>query len=227
MDSNLRPAEALARLVEGNMRFIAERLSFRARETATRESRLRLAEGQEPFATVVGCSDSRLPAEIIFDQGLGDLFIVRNAGTVLGHVPLASVEFAVARLGTPLVLVLAHEACGAFRASQEILAGAPAPSESLAELGRRIAPAFAAAGDDGTPHERCERAARIHVRRVAETIAASAIVRPFVESGRVLVVPAYYRLASGVVELDLAGRQGTAALDDLTNATLEVATDAA
>ena len=82
---------------------------MRSHLSASREWRARLAEGQAPFATIVSCSDSRVPAEIVFDQGLGDLFIVRNAGNAIGPVSLASIEFAVAKLGTRLVVVLAHE----------------------------------------------------------------------------------------------------------------------
>jgi carbonic anhydrase len=195
------PDAALARLAQGNLHFVHELTSARARTTATREWRARLAEGQEPFATVVTCSDSRVPAELVFDQGLGDLFIVRNAGNVLGHAPLASVEFGVAKLGTPLVVVMGHERCGAFRAADEAIRGVEAaPTESLEELVKRLRPSLTAAGDAGTDEQRRDRAIRLHARVVAEAIAASVVVAPLVVRGALWVVPAYYSLAEGKVE---------------------------
>ncbi|HVY61108.1 MAG TPA: carbonic anhydrase [Planctomycetota bacterium] len=204
------PAEALERLREGNARFVAERTSLRARLSATQEMRAQLARGQAPFATVVCCSDSRVPAEMIFDQGLGDLFIVRNAGAVGGHAPLASIEYAVERLRTRLVVVLGHEGCGAFAATREVLAGARPPSESLRELTARLAPSLIAAGPDGTPDEQCARAARLHARSVAVAIARSPLVAPLVADGAVHVVPGYYSLTTGHVELSLRVRAGEA-----------------
>jgi carbonic anhydrase len=213
-DRPVSPAEALHRLVDGNHRFVNELTSMRARLTGTREWRARLAEGQAPFATVMTCSDSRVPAEIIFDQGLGDLFVVRNAGTVMGAAPLASVEFAVAELGTRLVLVLGHEGCGAFRAALKHMAGVPAASESLRELVARIEPCLRSAGEHGTVEERIERAIDIHVADVARRVAESPLIRPLVEDGKVLVVPAHYRMAAGVVEVGapvaMKGRGGAA-----------------
>jgi carbonic anhydrase len=155
------PAEAaLRRLREGNQRFANELTSMRSRITATREWRAHVADRQTPFAAVVACSDSRVPAEIIFDQGLGDLFIVRNAGAVIGHAPLASLEFALEQLKVHLIVVLAHERCGAFRATFDHHAGgALASTESLRELVQRLTPALEAAGPDGTRDERCDRAA--------------------------------------------------------------------
>jgi len=194
------PREALRRLTDGNHRFVNELTSTRARVTASREWRARLAEGQEPFATIVSCSDSRVPAEIVFDQGLGDLFIVRNAGAAIGPVSLASIEFAVAKLGTVLVVVMAHERCGAFLAAHDVVEGAPPPSESLGVLLTRLRPAIEAVGPCGNREDRCELAAQYHVRRVAEEIARSPLVAPLVRSGAVSVVSAYYRLAEGTVE---------------------------
>jgi carbonic anhydrase len=199
-DAPVEAAAALARLREGNHRFVNELTSMRSRLTSTREWRAHLAEAQFPFASVVACSDSRVPAEIVFDQGLGDLFIVRNAGAVLGHAPLASIEFAVAKLRTRLVVVLAHERCGAIQAALGAAAGDAPSTESLRELIARLSPAIAEAGTEGTEVERCERAAHIHVRRTAEQIAQSPVLGPLVGDGTVLVVPAYYRLAEGTVE---------------------------
>jgi carbonic anhydrase len=202
MAERMTPAAALQRLREGNLRFSAELTSMRSRLSATEEMRARLAQRQEPFATIVSCSDSRVPAEIIFDQGLGDLFIVRNAGAVRGHAPLASIEFAVARLATPLVVVLAHERCGAIRAAYEAALGAPAGSDSLSTLVSRLSPAIQAAGDGGPSEARCDRAARIQALLFALEIARSPLVEPLVAAGRVAVVPAFYWIAAGVVDFE-------------------------
>lgn len=191
--------EALDRLRAGNRRFASGVRSLDTLLTQTRRGDF--VAGQEPFAVVLGCSDSRVPVEIVFDQGLGDLFVVRNAGVVTGHAPLASVEFALTELGTRLVVVLAHERCGAFRAALDFLdGGRPSPGASLGELCARLAPALRAAGRSGTAEDRCERAACIHARAAARWIAESPVVAPLVRAGEVAVVPGYYRISAGTVE---------------------------
>src|SRR5213595_1288448 len=111
--------EALERLRAGNLRFTS---SERATEAAFRRSRLtELAQNQEPFAIILGCSDSRVPAEIVFDQGLGDLFVIRVAGNIVAPSQVGSVEFAAARYGTRLVVVMGHSQCGAILATLEEL----------------------------------------------------------------------------------------------------------
>src|SRR2546422_6191475 len=109
--------EALERLREGNHRFV---MDVRRRDTLTGQARRsELAAGQEPFAVILGCSDSRVPAEIVFDQGLGDLFVIRVAGNVVASSQIGSVEFAAERFATPLVVVLGHSRCGAVLATLE------------------------------------------------------------------------------------------------------------
>src|SRR3990170_2915351 len=111
--------EALERLREGNHRFVTD---VRRRDTLTGQTRRReLAAGQEPFAIILGCSDSRVPAEIVFDQGLGDLFVIRVAGNIVAPSQVGSVEFAAERFGTRLVVVLGHSGCGAITATLEEL----------------------------------------------------------------------------------------------------------
>src|SRR5262249_15389787 len=110
----LTPDQALRRLLEGNERFITHR--ERANDGGS-ALRLRLAAGQHPFAAIVGCSDSRVPPEVLCDEGLGDLFVIRNAGNIVGTTALASVEYAVEHLGVPLVVVLGHERCGVVTAA--------------------------------------------------------------------------------------------------------------
>jgi carbonic anhydrase len=133
-------SEALRRLQEGNRRFVSGVGSRRAGVTITQADRAKLAEGQEPFAAVIGCSDSRVPPEIIFDQGLGDLFVIRVAGNIAGPSQIGSVEFAVSNLGVQLVVVLGHSSCGAVIAALEALAepeGARSEARSQAWSGAR------------------------------------------------------------------------------------------
>src|SRR5690606_37181977 len=119
------PAEALRRLLAGNRRFVTGRLDHPHQDAARRAA---VAPVQRPFAALFGCSDSRLAAEIIFDQGLGDLFVVRTAGQVVGSEVLGSIEFAVAELDVPLVAVLGHDSCGAVGAALEVVRrGSPPP----------------------------------------------------------------------------------------------------
>ena len=110
------PDEALKYLIEGNRRYIDGNSLHPNRD---QERRKQTRDDQRPFAVVVGCSDSRVPAEILFDQGIGDLFIVRTAGNVIGPIELASIEFAVLQLRTPLIVVFGHENCGAIQAVME------------------------------------------------------------------------------------------------------------
>src|SRR6187200_2097455 len=114
----LTALEALARLQEGNRRFVANQTSPDAVDHARRAA---LAAGQEPFAIILGCSDSRVPAELVFDQGFGDLFVIRVAGNIVAPSQVGSVEFAASRFGTRLVVVLGHSGCGAILATIEEL----------------------------------------------------------------------------------------------------------
>ena len=122
--------EALKRLREGNKRFASDTMS---RETVPNHARRAdLVSGQEPFAIILGCSDSRVPAEIVFDQGLGDLFVIRVAGNIVAPSQVGSVEFAATRFGTRLVVVLGHSQCGAIVATLEELQRPAAPPRGRA-----------------------------------------------------------------------------------------------
>src|SRR5690606_5379269 len=129
------PAEALRALTEGNRRFAAGQRLLPHQDADYRSA---LARAQRPFAAVFGCSDSRLPAEIIFDQGLGDLFVVRTAGHVAGTEVLGSIEYAVAVLDTPLVAVLGHDSCGAVAAALESVRQGTAPDGFIREVVERV-----------------------------------------------------------------------------------------
>jgi len=134
----LTALEALARLQEGNRRFVANQTSPDAVDHARRAA---LAAGQEPFAIILGCSDSRVPAELVFDQGFGDLFVIRVAGNIVAPSHVGSVEFAASRFGTRLVVVLGHSGCGAITATLEEITGrATSQSRNLRSIVNRVRP---------------------------------------------------------------------------------------
>jgi len=134
----LTALEALARLQEGNRRFVANQTSPDAVDHARRAA---LAAGQEPFAIILGCSDSRVPAELVFEQGFGDLFVIRVAGNIVAPSQVGSVEFAASRFGTRLVVVLGHSGCGAITATLEEITGrATSQSRNLRSIVNRVRP---------------------------------------------------------------------------------------
>src|SRR5438045_789006 len=134
--------EALERLQEGNRRFVSGVPSGAGLSSQMRRNEL--AAGQEPFAIVLGCSDSRVPAEIVFDQGLGDLFVIRVAGNIVASSQVGSVEFAAARYGTRLVVVLGHSQCGAILATLEELQQPTSHSRNLRAIVDRVRPSVEA-----------------------------------------------------------------------------------
>src|SRR6266487_6625935 len=140
VEASMIPArEALDRLREGNRRFASGARSSEMLTSQTRRSEL--AAGQEPFAIILGCSDSRVPAEIVFDQGLGDLFVIRVAGNIVAPSQVGSVEFAAARFGTPLVVVLGHSQCGAISATlEELRRPTETQSKNLRAIVDRVRP---------------------------------------------------------------------------------------
>jgi carbonic anhydrase len=190
-----RPATAAwQRLAEGNERFVADQPEH-PRQDAHR--RAELAEGQRPVATILGCSDSRVAAEVLFDQGLGDLFVIRNAGQVASASAIASVEYAVGVLGVPLVVVLAHDRCGAVQAAIDVSApdAAPLPPLIAAHI-QAIRPAVRATKDADPA-----AVGEAHLEStVASLLAASDLLSAAVADGTVDVVGANYRLAEGRVE---------------------------
>jgi carbonic anhydrase len=187
------PDEALARLLEGNRRFAADRLR-RPRQSPRR--RAEVSAGQAPFAVILGCADSRVPPEVIFDKGLGDLLVIRTAGHVVDDAVLGSIEFGADHLEIPLVMVLAHSECGAVKAA--LAGGSPAGKQT--RLLEMIRPACAAVRD--RPGDPVDNAVREHGRRVAAALAAAPeVIAPRIADGRLRVVAAHYDLASGEVEL--------------------------
>lgn len=178
----------LERLLEGNKRYVADKLEHPNRTSVRREA---LVSKQEPFAVIVGCSDSRVAPEIIFDQGIGDLFVVRLAGNVVGPLGLDSIEFAVLYLKATTVLVLGHEACGAVGA---VLAGTTKDIEAIAE---KIDPSLPKDRTGLTLNE----AIRANAKGVKDNLLKSPVIGGLVKDGRVKVYAGYYNLESGKVDI--------------------------
>ncbi len=197
------PEDALARLREGNRRFAAE--ACRLSELVDPAERGRLVAGQQPFAVVLGCSDSRVPVEIVFDQGPGALFVSRGAGHVVAPSQVASVEFAVERFGTRLVVVLGHTRCGAVQAAlDELLTPRPPDASSLGSITSRIRPALAGllATDLARDRDHLLRAAvRSNVRASVEALRrGSPVLERLTAEARLRVGGAEYALETGRVE---------------------------
>jgi carbonic anhydrase len=200
---NISALEALQRLREGNRRFAS---GVRSSDTLMNPMRRSaLAAGQEPFAIVLGCSDSRVPAEIVFDQGLGDLFVIRVAGNIVASSQVGSVEFAAERFGTRLVVVLGHSQCGAILATLEEL-GRPSEDQSrnLRSIVDRIRPsveALLAAAPGHQPSDLVPQAVRANIRVAVNHLRhGSAVLERLIQNDGLLVAGAEYSLESGVVD---------------------------
>lgn len=196
-------AVALERLREGNQRFAAGLRSTEVLATHTR--RADLLKGQEPFAIVLGCSDSRVPAEIVFDQGLGDLFVIRVAGNIVAPSQVGSVEFAATKFGTPLVVVLGHSDCGAIGATlEELRQPAATRSRNLRSIVNRIRPsieALLATELRENPEALIREAAKANVRASVDHLRhGSEILEELVVGGGLRIVGAEYSLETGLVE---------------------------
>lgn len=195
--------EALERLREGNGRFVSGVPSDDTLSNQTRRSKL--AAGQEPFAIILGCSDSRVPAEIVFDQGLGDLFVIRVAGNIVAPSQIGSVEFAAERFGTRLVVVLGHSQCGAVRATLEALQQ-PTDNQSrnLRSIVDRVRPSVEALLSTELRHDPealVRHAVRAHVRISASQLRhGSEVLEQFIQRDGLLVLGAEYSLETGVVD---------------------------
>jgi carbonic anhydrase len=186
-------AAALKQLKEGNARFVEGNVKHPNQSSV---SRTELAKGQRPFAIILGCADSRTSPEIVFDQGLGDLFVLRVAGNVLNNETLGSIEFAVEELGSPLIVVLAHERCGAVKAARDTIAAhgtAPGHIQSLVKALEPAVATTAAADADVT--------AKANALHVAKTLSNSEpFLKEKVATGKLTVVGAHYDLDTGKVE---------------------------
>lgn len=180
-------------LISGNTRFTKGELTKKDLGSKRREE---LTAGQKPFAVVLTCSDSRVPPELLFDQGLGDIFVIRVAGNVVDPIVLGSVEYAVEHLHAPLVVVLGHEKCGAVAAT---VAGGEAPG-SIGSIVSKIQPSVAKAKASSTDGDLVEKAADENIKAMIAEVGKSHIVKEFEESGKLKVLGAKYHLGSGQVE---------------------------
>jgi len=186
----MKPSHALDRLKAGNHRYVNGEVSHHHQSS----SRMRvIAAGQHPFAIILGCADSRVPPEIIFDQGLGDLFVIRVAGNILDDAILGSIEYAAEELGTTLVLVLGHERCGAVAAT---LRHAEIPGH-VSTLLRAIQPAVDRAREQ--PGDLLDNAVRANIQLVVQQLASAIPVADLVEAERLKIVGAFYNLDCGTV----------------------------
>jgi carbonic anhydrase len=188
------PAAALALLLEGNDRFTSG-TRLHPNQDADRRTAL---HGQRPFAVLFGCSDSRLAAEIIFDRGLGDLFVVRTAGHVVGPEILGSIEYGVAVLDTPLIAVLGHDSCGAIAAALDVLNDGPTPDGFMRDVVERVMVSLHAVADEARRDP--EMAVDEHVRYTVDLLAErSAVIGERLADGRLGIVGLTYRLTEGSV----------------------------
>jgi carbonic anhydrase len=195
--------EALERLREGNCRFVSD---ARSGDTLTTQARrTELAAGQEPFAIILGCSDSRVPAEMVFDQGLGDLFSIRVAGNIVASSQVGSVEFAAARYGTRLVVILGHSQCGAILATlEELQQQADHQSKNLRSIVDRVRPsveALLATDLRFDPDALVRDAVRANIRASAHQLRhGSEMLKQMIRNDGLVIIGAEYSLETGVVD---------------------------
>ena len=191
---------ALDRLREGNSRFASNSM---VNQVGHGDRREQLTEGQQPFAIILGCSDSRVPAEIVFDQGIGDLFVIRVAGNIAQPSQIGSVEFAASKFGTRLVVVLGHSQCGAVGAAVEHLQGRAASRnlDSIVDLIRPSVERLIAEDAGNDPENLVEQAVRANVRASAERLRhGSEIIEQLEKDEGLVIVGAEYSLHTGIVD---------------------------
>jgi len=181
------PEDAFKRLMEGNARYTTDKLENPDRSSMRRQE---VFHKQKPFAVVIGCSDARVPPEIIFDQGIGDLFVVRVAGQVVGPIELDSIEYAAKYLGASLIIVLGHQSCGAINA---VLKGKTQDIEDIANL---IQPAI-----QPLRKKTLENAVKANVLWVTEHLKTTPLIQSMMKEKKINVVGGYYSLSDGKVEI--------------------------
>ena len=188
--------EALRRLRDGNARFTRGRVNDFHED---RDWRMQLLTAQHPFAIILGCSDSRVPPEMVFDQGFGDLFTIRVAGNVIAEDVVGSIEYAAAHLHSPLLVVLGHEGCGAVTAALEAKAGKKPEDESIQNLVELIEPGIRDVDSTLAPQDQLKRAVEANVRWSLRQLNESPHAPPALKENRVLLTGAVYELESGEV----------------------------
>jgi len=194
--------ESLNKLLDGNKRFVSGGL---ATKDLGENRRQELTKGQHPFATVISCSDSRVAPELIFDQGLGDIFIIRVAGNVVEPTTLGSIEYGVEHLHTPLLIILGHENCGAVTAA---LGAEGEPEGNIGAILKKIMPAVNAAKKEKKgPEDTLNIAIKENVRNTYAAVMKSEVIAELVHEGKLKIVGAEYYLGTGKVEI-FEGHEG-------------------
>lgn len=193
MPTYLTPALAWRRLREGNERFVSGESLHPNQDAARRSS---LIEDQNPFAVIFGCSDSRLAAEIIFDLGLGDAFVVRTAGQVIDDAVLGSLEYSISQLRVPLIVILGHDSCGAVKATKAAVETGDMPQGFIRDLVERITPSVLTAKRNS--QEDVNDMVVEHVKQTAARLAdSSRVISDAIDDGRVAVIGLSYKLDEG------------------------------
>jgi carbonic anhydrase len=202
---NANPVSAWKTLKEGNERFVAGKPAHPSQSV---EHRAGLAAGQKPIAAILGCSDSRVAAELIFDQGLGDIFVVRTAGQAIDTAVLGSIEYAVTVLNVPLIVILGHDSCGAVKAAIGAIDDGAIPAGFVRDVVERVAPSILLGRRDGLT--RVDQFEERHVREtVAQLLARSTAIAERVSAGTLAIAGITYRLAQGkAVLVDQVGDIG-------------------
>ncbi|MDD7812691.1 carbonic anhydrase [Mycobacterium sp. CSUR Q5927] len=194
---NSNPISAWKALKEGNERFVAGEPLHPSQDVARRAE---LAGGQKPTAVVFGCGDSRVAAEIIFDQGLGDMFVVRTAGHVIDAAVLGSIEFGVAVLDVPLIVVLGHDSCGAVKAALAALDDGAVPGGYLRDIAERVASSILVGRREGL--RSIDEFETCHVNETVRQLASrSTVIAEQIEAGTLAIVGATYHLSDGRVQV--------------------------
>ncbi len=191
--------EALQILKEGNQRYVANKTIDPNQSEARR---VEVAQGQNPFATILGCVDSRVPPEIVFDRGLGDLFVIRTAGQVIDQAVLGSIEFGAFELGIPLIFVLGHEKCGAVNATIEALEQNAQADGSIGVLVEGIQPAVESVRSQ--PGDLLDNAVNANVELGVARLKESPILAELLEQGKLKIVGGRYDLDTGAVEITVS-----------------------
>ena len=198
--SNITAEEALKRLLDGNRNFVANRLTIK--DSSLTAARQALAGGQKPYAIILACSDSRVPPEIIFDKGLGEIFVVRVAGNIADPIVLGSIEYAAEHFGSPLIVVLGHKRCGAVSAAVD---AEGRPHGNIGAIIKTIAPAVKQAKKDAgsaNKSDLVESAIDNNIKLVVKSLVKqSPVIRSLVDGGKIRIVGAKYDLDDGTVKL--------------------------
>ncbi|WP_405977228.1 carbonic anhydrase [Streptomyces sp. NBC_00158] len=201
------PDAAFARLMEGNRRWVDGSLQHPDRDPTRRQL---VAQSQEPFGVVLSCIDSRVPPELLFDTGLGDLYVLRTGGQAVGPVVTGSVEFGPVTGGTPLIFVLGHQRCGAIDAAYKALRDGKSLPGNLKAIQQALKQAYDQVAKEGGTGDPVDRMIRAQIKLTADDLRANADLAPMVRKGSVVVVGGYYSLDTGKVEV-LTGAPAAAA----------------